>query len=180
MQTLNTQTVKGADARVSALDGAALREFGLFLRAERELRDVALTEISSVTKVPMHLLEALEAGDAQRLPARVFVRGFVRAYGQHLGIPDTEQRFLAACEPRVTPAITPATEELPSASNGDDLDGRRRVGVTLAVIILLIIATLTLSLLWRGSAAADVRARGNVSSGHSLAAAPRHLKDTLS
>jgi cytoskeleton protein RodZ len=68
--------------------------FGEELRRERLIREIPLEEISSATKISVRLLTALEAGDASRLPAPAFTRGFIRAYARHLGI-DPEEKVNA-------------------------------------------------------------------------------------
>ena len=68
----------------------AQRDFGKYLRSERELRQVPLAEVAEATKIPQRTLEQLEAGEWEALPAEVFVRGFVRSYARHLGLPDGE------------------------------------------------------------------------------------------
>jgi cytoskeletal protein RodZ len=60
--------------------------FGEELKRERLLRNVSLEEISAATKISIRLLTALEAGDVSKLPAPVFIRGFIRAYSLHLGL----------------------------------------------------------------------------------------------
>lgn len=81
--------------------------FGEELRRERQIRGIALEEISSATKISIRLLTALEDGDITRLPAPAFTRGFIRAYARHLGIdPDDKvNAYLAdlAGEPKDVP-----------------------------------------------------------------------------
>ena len=54
--------------------------FGDALRRERELRRVALRDVSDATKINLRYLEALERNDFTYLPAGVFTRDIVR-YG---------------------------------------------------------------------------------------------------
>jgi len=129
--------------------------FGNYLRAEREVRQIPLSEIAAATKIPLRTLQSLEDGVWDDLPARVFVRGFIRSYARHLGLPQTD-----ACG-RFDAAIARITQEENDASTesvGDaaaEVGGRRRFGLALFVIIILIIATITLSLIWGRGASAD-------------------------
>ena len=75
------------------IPGADLR-FGEELRRERLAREITLEEISSATKISLHVLRALEASDLKRLPAPAFTRGFIRSYAQHIGI-DAEEKVCA-------------------------------------------------------------------------------------
>ncbi len=65
-------------------------EPGPFLRHLRTSRGLELQAIERITRIRPALLAALEEGDASRLPEPVFVRGFVIAYAQALGLPDPE------------------------------------------------------------------------------------------
>lgn len=46
---------------------------------------MSLIEVSRATKIQTKYLEALEDGEYGRLPADVYVRGFLRGYARHLG-----------------------------------------------------------------------------------------------
>ena len=47
---------------------------------------MSLVEVSRATRIQVKYLEYLEAGDYDKLPADVYVRGFLRSYARHLGI----------------------------------------------------------------------------------------------
>ena len=66
---------------------------GAYLRRERELRGISLEEVAGATKISIRLLEALESDDHSALPPPVFVKGFIRAYAQHIGL-DPEDAVL--------------------------------------------------------------------------------------
>jgi len=72
--------------------------FGLYLADLRVQRGRELGELSRTTRIPETLLQALEYGDAERLPDRVFVANFLRAYAEELGLrqDDLELRFYGA------------------------------------------------------------------------------------
>src|SRR5688500_18297747 len=80
--------------------------FGDELRRERLVRDVTLEEISAATQISLRLLTALERGDLAKLPAPVFVRGFIRAYSLHLGLDpvDKVNSYLAEVQTGAVPA----------------------------------------------------------------------------
>ena len=61
-------------------------EFGQFLRQQRELRGLSLEVVAQSTKIPPTLLEALEAGHAERFPERVFVLNYIRSYAAAIGL----------------------------------------------------------------------------------------------
>ncbi|MEP7162189.1 MAG: helix-turn-helix domain-containing protein [Candidatus Moraniibacteriota bacterium] len=53
---------------------------------------MSLAEISKATKIQVKYLEALENGEYEKLPAEVYVRGFLKGYARHLGL--DEEAFL--------------------------------------------------------------------------------------
>jgi cytoskeletal protein RodZ len=65
-------------------------EFGRYLSQQRELRGMSREDVAARTKIPSSLLVALENGEAERLPERVFVANYVRAYAQVIGLAPEE------------------------------------------------------------------------------------------
>ncbi|MFI4973570.1 MAG: helix-turn-helix domain-containing protein [Caulobacterales bacterium] len=61
-------------------------DIGSALRLARESLGLTVDDISAVTKVRVAHLEALEAMAIDRLPARAFAIGYVRAYAKALGL----------------------------------------------------------------------------------------------
>jgi cytoskeletal protein RodZ len=56
------------------------------LRRLRSDRRITINEVSRVTKIQVKYLEYLEEGQYHRLPADVYVRGFLRSYADFLGV----------------------------------------------------------------------------------------------
>jgi cytoskeletal protein RodZ len=65
-------------------------DFGRYLAQQRELRGVSRSDVANVTKIPLNLLVALESGDVERLPERIFVVNYIRAYAQVIGMESQE------------------------------------------------------------------------------------------
>lgn len=65
-------------------------DFGRYLSQQRELRGMSRDEVARATKIPPTLLAALEAGQVERLPERVFVLNYVRAYARVIGLEPEE------------------------------------------------------------------------------------------
>lgn len=61
-------------------------EFGRFLSQQRELRGMSREDVSKSTKIPPTLVQALEDGQSERLPERVFLQNLIRAYAQVIGL----------------------------------------------------------------------------------------------
>lgn len=63
-----------------------MRTVGQILKEEREKKFYTLDEVEKVTKIRKELLQALEAGQYQKLPPPTFVQGFIKNYGRFLGL----------------------------------------------------------------------------------------------
>jgi transcriptional regulator with XRE-family HTH domain len=61
-------------------------EVGQQLSEARQRRNLTLADISRTTKIPVHLLQAIEHNDFDRLPQGFFTRAFVRAYANEVGV----------------------------------------------------------------------------------------------
>lgn len=66
-----------------------LRQVGRELRQAREARILSIRQLHSQTLVPVHHIEALEAGRIDQLPEDIYVRGFIRRLAQALGMNGT-------------------------------------------------------------------------------------------
>ncbi|MBX7115334.1 MAG: helix-turn-helix domain-containing protein [Myxococcaceae bacterium] len=121
------QTFAGAARTVS--DFAV---FGRYLSRQRELRGLRRDEIAQLTKIPPTLVAALEDGQPDRLPERVFVINYIRAYASAIGLSPDEalNRFHEIPETVVAPEASP--KELESA--------RRRRAMRNLVILLVCLA----------------------------------------
>lgn len=67
-------------------DESGSESFGSWLKKERRARSIDLEQIAEHTKISAGILEALENDNTQALPARVFVRGFLRQYARFVGL----------------------------------------------------------------------------------------------
>jgi cytoskeletal protein RodZ len=131
--------------------------FGSCLRRAREERSLTIGDVAASTKVPRSSLEYLESGTLEKLPAHVFVRGFIRSYAKVVGIGDArplglfDRAVSAETEAERAKSASPAVDPVLAggAVEEDDAGRRRGLGLAVFVIILALIATITLSLLLR-------------------------------
>ena len=66
---------------------------GEILRRARQAKDLSLRQLSLLTKIGSTMIEAVEAGDLDRLPEPVYLRGFVMTYAREVHIdPDRAWR----------------------------------------------------------------------------------------
>ncbi|MBU6450260.1 MAG: DUF4115 domain-containing protein [Cyanobacteria bacterium REEB67] len=64
----------------------SLEQIGQKLKATREGQSLSLGQIYDRTKIPPNHLEAIESGIADDLPETVYVAGFIKRYGDLLGL----------------------------------------------------------------------------------------------
>ena len=63
---------------------------GAALQAAREARQLSVPQVADQLKLSSAAVTALEANDWDRLPAQVFVRGYIRAFARLMGLDDEE------------------------------------------------------------------------------------------
>lgn len=73
-----------SDSNPNAFDGA--KGCGQQLREAREAAGLSIDEVGSRLRMPVHVVQALESEQWQRLGAPVFVRGQLRSYARLLGV----------------------------------------------------------------------------------------------
>ena len=70
-------------------ENSSLKRIGNFIKEARLSRNQSVEELASDLKIGAHQLEAIEEGDEEKLPEKVFVKAMVRRISQKLKI-DTE------------------------------------------------------------------------------------------
>src|SRR5262245_17320584 len=108
---------------------------GTVLRAARLAQNLGVADVARQLKLSMSQVEALEAGEFQRLPGQVFVRGFVRNYARLLKL-DAEALVdqATASVPREEPKpATPPSQEIPFPT----VAPRRWWGYAVALAVLV-------------------------------------------
>ena len=63
-----------------------MKRLGEFLRGERQAKGISLQQVAADTRISMKMLQAIEEGDTEQLPAPVLVKGFLRAYARIIGL----------------------------------------------------------------------------------------------
>ena len=67
-----------------------MKEIGEKLLKARELKGISLEQIFELTKIRLVYLKALETGEFDNLPDKVYVRGFLKSYAQIVDLDPTE------------------------------------------------------------------------------------------
>ena len=141
---------------------------GLMLKREREARGLTLSELSKVTRIPEIALQNIENNAFDALPAEVFVRGFLRNYARQLSIPASE---IMQAYDAYRHQVAPVSEEPESpvlAFNADPLENRtdapasenddvprQSFGFAYIAVILITVASIGLSIAFRGTGEAE-------------------------
>ena len=94
-----------------------LREIAQQLQRKRQALSLSVRQLHYQTLVPIHIIEALEAGNLEKLPEDIYVRGFIRRLGQALGLNGVA---MAASLPAPDPvkSVVPSWYHQPSESGG--------------------------------------------------------------
>jgi len=64
-----------------------MKTVGSILKEAREARHLTFDQVEAATKIRAKFLEAIEADDYRILPSLAYAKGFVKNYGEFLGIP---------------------------------------------------------------------------------------------
>lgn len=59
---------------------------GQYLKMERELRGITLDHVASVTKISPHILSFIETDQFDKLPSKIFAKGFIKSYAKSIGL----------------------------------------------------------------------------------------------
>lgn len=59
---------------------------GGMLKRARELRGISLEEVAAATHVRLNYLRAIEQNQLDQLPGLIFLKGYVRAYVEYIGL----------------------------------------------------------------------------------------------
>ncbi len=105
-------------------------EFGKYLTQQRELRGMSREDVAAATKIPPSLISALESGQVERLPTRIFVVNYIKAYAQVIGLSPEEALLRYEEVDKAVPAPTPAALER---------ERRKRAWMGLAVMLVALL-----------------------------------------
>lgn len=110
------------------------RGCGQRLRAAREAAGLSVSEVAERLKMPVRVVESLEAEDWSRLGAPVFIRGQLRSYARLLGLP-TESVHAASGVAPIEPARLAPRTYTPPMRRFAEQAARRMVYVVITAAI---------------------------------------------
>lgn len=93
-----------------------MKKIGELLKAEREKKGLSLHEIGMNLKINPKILKAIEDGDEKQLPAKTFLRGFIRSYAQYLKI-DVEEILKLFQENTQTASVPQVADQTPESAS---------------------------------------------------------------
>lgn len=122
---------------------AARIEFGRSLVAQRERRGLSRDDVARLTRVPLLLIGALEDGEHEKWPERVFTLNALKSYAGAVGLPADElvSRFDSLAEAPKVDSFDPARLEAE----------RRSHAITAVVIAVAAIAVVCVGAALRSS-----------------------------
>lgn len=94
------------------MNGELTAGFGRKLADAREAKGLTVAQVAEQLKLSGRQIEAIEAEDYSRLPAPVFVRGFIRNYARLVELPIETLPAVAEIPAAPTETITAHSEEL--------------------------------------------------------------------
>lgn len=149
------------------------RGCGERLRTAREAAGLTIAEVSQRLKMPVRVVEALEAGEP-RADAAVFVRGQLRSYARLLGVRLDDVAAVSG-ERQIEPTpIVPMTYTPPLQRFADKLMGRMvYIVITAFIVVPVWIATRSHIEVPIPSASLDAPAAGEVAQAQAAAATER-------
>ena len=81
--------IKSNSKENTNIEQSSLKRIGNFIKEARLSRDQSIEELASNLKIGVHQLKAIEEGNEEKLPEKVFIKAMVRRISQKLKL-DTE------------------------------------------------------------------------------------------
>ena len=126
------------DIETTEPSNAGTSTVGERLRAAREKKGLNLEDIATQTRIPRRHLEAIEAGDWERLPAPTYTIGFAKSYASAVGVDRNEVGEQVRSEIGGTRPATTTSESFEPADPARTMP-RWLVISAIAAIILVVI-----------------------------------------
>ncbi len=124
------------DGETGSIEGSGV---GTLLKSERQRKGLDFDQVSEMTRIQPHLLQALESEDWPNLPSPIFVKGFVRSYAHAVGLDEGE---IVALYDKTAPIASTNPKLL-----GEPVGSRK----TLSVVMILLLVVMALAyFLWKG------------------------------
>ena len=127
-----------------------LKEIGAHLRQRRQELSIPIEEVAAKTLIRLPMLKAIDEGQSDQLPEPVFIQGFIRRYGDFVGLDGTA---LAKTFPTIILPVESDTSSqdlpLPTPQRLPTLQSFRSIPLYIPFILVLVAASGLLYLLSR-------------------------------
>ena len=80
------EEIKSNESEVNSKDNSSLKRIGNFIKEARTSRNQTVEELASDLKIGAHQLQAIEEGNEDLLPEKVFIKAMVRRISEKLKI----------------------------------------------------------------------------------------------
>ena len=108
--------IKSVSGNNNKGDDSSLKRIGNFIKEARLSRNQSIEELAFDLKIGVHQLEALEEGNEEKLPEKVFIKAMVRRISQKLKL-DTEFLMDEFKTEKKEVKIEEIVEEVPKKNN---------------------------------------------------------------
>ncbi len=81
--------IKSKKLDANSINDSSLKRIGNFIKEARMSRNLSIEELASDLKIGVHQLQAIEVGNENHLPEKVFIKAMVRRISEKLKV-DTE------------------------------------------------------------------------------------------
>ncbi|MDJ0598159.1 MAG: DUF4115 domain-containing protein [Crocosphaera sp.] len=93
--------------KYSSTQAEQIKKIATYLKEERVKQGLSIEEIASTTFIRLPMLKALESADIDQLPELIYVQGFIRRYGEALGIDGQNLSHQITASEAEKPTISP-------------------------------------------------------------------------
>jgi cytoskeletal protein RodZ len=116
-----------------------LQEITQYLRKVRQEKSIRIEEIAARTNIQLSVLKALDAGHFEELPEPIYVQGFIRRYGDAVGLDGTS--LAKSLKINDFP-------QYPHHHNSQDLDKKPNIHIPLFVPYFFLLALAAVGLVY--------------------------------
>lgn len=120
-----------------------MKEIGKQLREAREQKKLSVHEVAVAIKINAKVLQAIEDGDEETLPAKPFLRGFVQTYAKYLelNVDEIMRKFLEAHgttkpKPQISDSVSSEAESQEEVRNKFEL--YKKIAYVVAAVVAVV------------------------------------------
>jgi cytoskeletal protein RodZ len=125
-----------------------MQTVGAYLKKNRDMRGISLEEIASSTKININILSYLETDRFDKLPAPVFVKGFIKTYLKYLDVDPKEAILFYEL---ITNGNKPVDTQINTLTEKDVCHPKERVNKRVLVASIAISAVFAVLLIYHFS-----------------------------